>query len=371
MGKHLLLLGGGHAHMTVMRDMQRFVQRGHRVSLVGPDVHHYYSGMGPGMLGGTYAPEEIRFPVAEMVESGGGTFIQDKAASIDPQAGKVSLESGREVEYDVLSCNVGSGVPDAMVRGESQKVIPVKPIANLVEARQRLQAESLRSRLSIAVIGGGAASLEIAGNVWRAARQGGGHMPHIRIYAGRSFLSGKPERVRKLARASLRQRGIEVHESGYVSEIRGGSISLESGVAGAADLIFLAVGVKPPSLFADSNLPVGADGGLLVNSFLHSPAHPEIFGGGDCIYYQDQGLDKVGVYAVRQNPVLAHNLLAALEGGALQRFSPGKSYLLIYNLGNDQGLFWKGRLIFKGRIAFRIKDHIDRKFMRNFSPQRA
>lgn len=369
MGKHLLLLGGGHAHMTVMRDMQRFVDRGHRVSLVGPDAYHYYSGMGPGMLGGTYAPEEIRFPVAEIVESGGGSFIQGKAEAIDPQAGKVRLESGQEVGYDVLSCNVGSGVPDAMVRGESQKVIPVKPIANLLQARQRLQEESRRSRLSIGVIGGGAASLEIAGNVWRAVREAGGYMPHLRIYAGRSFLSGKPERVRNLALASLKKRSIEVHESGYVSEINGGRIILESGASGEADLIFLAVGVKPPGLFAGSNLPVGLDGGLLVNSFLQSPEFPEIFGGGDCIAYQERALDKVGVYAVRQNPVLAHNLLAALEGIGLRRFDPGKSYLLIYNLGNGQGLFWKGKLVFKGRLAFRIKDHIDRKFIRTFSPQ--
>ena len=69
--------------------------------------------------------------------------------------------------------------------------------------------------------------------------------------------------------------------------------------------------------------------------------HPEIFGGGDCIYFQDQPMDKVGVYAVRENPVLLHNLMASLDGDALEAFDPGRDYLLIFNLGDGTGIFRK------------------------------
>jgi NADH dehydrogenase FAD-containing subunit len=93
---------------------------------------------------------------------------------------------------------------------------------------------------------------------------------------------------------------------------------------------------------------------------------PEIFGGGDCIYFQPRPLDKVGVYAVRENPILYHNLLAALEGRALRRFRPGGAYLLIFNLGDDRGIFWKQQVVFDGKVAFWLKDFIDRRFMRQF-----
>ncbi len=136
------------------------------------------------------------------------------------------------------------------------------------------------------------------------------------------------------------------------------------------NVVFVAVGIRPPRLFADSGLPVGPDGGLLVDKYLRCPEHPEIFGGGDCIHYAPQGgpqgLDKVGVYAVRQNPILKHNLMAALEGSEPQPFDPGGGYLLVYNLGDGSGVFWKGGWIFGGRLAFFIKDWIDRKFMRRF-----
>lgn len=64
-------------------------------------------------------------------------------------------------------------------------------------------------------------------------------------------------------------------------------------------------------------------GGLLVNKYLQCTAHPEIFGGGRCIYFKDRPLDKVGVYTVRQNPVLYQNLMASLEETVLQPFDPG------------------------------------------------
>jgi len=41
--------------------------------------------------------------------------------------------------------------------------------------------------------------------------------------------------------------------------------------------------------------------------------HLVLVGGGDCIYFKDRPLDKVGVYAVRENPVLYYNLMASLE----------------------------------------------------------
>jgi NADH dehydrogenase FAD-containing subunit len=103
-----------------------------------------------------------------------------------------------------------------------------------------------------------------------------------------------------------------------------------------------------------------------VNDYLQCTQYPDMFGGGDCIYFQRQPLDKVGVYAVRQNPVLLHNLTAQLEGGELQPFDPGGGYLLIFNMGDGTGILNKAWITFGGRPAFVIKDYIDRKFMRRF-----
>ena len=141
---------------------------------------------------------------------------------------------------------------------------------------------------------------------------------------------------------------------------------METGERHDFDFIFLALGVTPSDIFRASGVPVGDDGGMLVNTYLQSTAYPDMFGGGDCICYQEQPLDKVGVYAVRENPILLHNLMAQLEGTALGPFDPGGDYLLIFNMGDGTGILSKKWLTFGGKLAFKIKDHIDRKFIRTF-----
>jgi len=352
--------------MVTLENLHVFVERGHRVTVIGPSPYHYYSGMGPGMLSRTYSPDDIRFATEHVVNKQGGNFILDKAVSINARERTVQLESGNSIEYDVLSFNAGSYVPWDMVTGDHIDIFTVKPIETLLAAQKRILELVSQKKITVGIVGGGPSSLEIGGNIWRLAKDNGKFQPTIQIFAGTKFMSRFPEKIRKMAYRSLKKRNIDVIEDGYAREISSGQVTLESGKCYPADIIFLAVGVRPSTIFTESGLPTGPDGGLLVNKFLQSVAHPEIFGGGDCIYFQDRPLDKVGVYAVRENPVIYHNLMASLEGEELHAFDPGGSYLLIFNLGNGKGILGKNSLIFDGRLAFMIKDYIDRKFMREF-----
>lgn len=110
MGKHLVLIGGGHAHMTSLVNIDQLTARGHQVTLVSPSPYHYYSGMGPGMLGGFYDPSQARFHVGKMAEERGAEFIQDTAVRIDPHGKSILLKSGQHISYDVASFNIGSDV---------------------------------------------------------------------------------------------------------------------------------------------------------------------------------------------------------------------------------------------------------------------
>lgn len=363
---HLVLIGGGHAHAGVLFDTAKIVAQGHQVTLINPTPQHYYSGMGPGVLGGTYSPKEIRFPVKAMVLARGGTFIEDRMVSVDAAARSVRLVSGNSVDYDVLSFNAGSVIPTPDETPDPGKdVFTVKPIQNLWLGRERIEALLKKGTVRVAVVGGGPAALEVAGNA-RSVRVDG-RSPEVTVFAGKKFLRNLPEKIRSMALANFTRRGIKVLESGYAQKAETGRVILQSGEEHKADVIFLALGVRPPTLFADSGLATGPDGGLAVNRFLQSVDHPEIFGGGDCIHFKDQPLDKVGVYAVRQHPVLVHNLSAQLNGQPLMPFDPGGKYLLIFNLGDGTGIFMKWGLIFGGKAAFWFKDTIDRRFMALFA----
>ena len=366
MGKHLALIGGGHAHMMILDNLKTIVDKGIKVTVIAPSSHHYYSGMGPGMLGGRYSPDDIRFATEDVVTKQGGTFIRDRVVKMDPKAKEIFTEAGETVGYDVACCNAGSYIPMDTVPGQLGNIYPVKPIEKLWDAAQTLKMLFREKRISVSIVGGGPSSAEVAGNVLELAQRTNGFKPEIRIFARSRFMSGFPEPVRSRVFSILKKKGILIHEQAPVKEVGLGSIQLDSGRTYTTDFIFMATGVRPSTIFEDSGLPVGPDKGLLVNRFLQSVAYPEIFGGGDCICFRETPLAKVGVYAVRQNPVLLNNVMAALEQRPLMPFDPGPEYLLIFNLGGGTGVLKKKGLVFGGKPAFMIKDYIDRRFIKQF-----
>jgi len=365
--KRLVFAGGGHAHLTCLKNLHEFVKSGHMVTLISPSPYHYYSGMGPGMLSGIYRPQEVRFNIKKMAEDRGATFKEGKVVRVDPNPHNLFLASGEEIPYDVVSFNTGSDVPiESFTPTAHDNIFPVKPVVNLLKARQTILS-ALREgrRPNFVVVGGGAAGLEITANLWRLIHEAHG-IGRVTNIAGKRLMGGAPERVRDLAMDSFSKRKVEVVEGTYVKTVEREAVLLNDGRSLPADYVFMAVGIEPTSLFKDSGLPAGRDGGLLVNTSLQSVAHPEIFGGGDCISLEGHDLAKVGVYAVRENPILYHNLRVVLEGGRMKSFVPQKTFLLIYNMGNGKGIFWKKNWVWAGRPAFLLKDYIDRSFMKKF-----
>ena len=365
MPKHLVFVGGGHAHMTALANLRGTVRAGHRVTLIGPSPYHYYSGMGPGLLSGIYRPAEARFHVKKMAEDRGATFRAGRVVRVDPVRRCLMLDTGGKVPYDAVSFNTGSEVPSDLLGPAGATVFPVKPIENLLAARKKILETEPGKGLRVAVVGGGPAAVETAANLGHLARETG-RIGRIALASRSDLLEDFPEKARALARGALSRWGVDRFEGIAAESFVDGGVRLENGAVLEADLVFVAIGIRPSPLFRDSGLPTGKDGGLLVNDFLQCVHYPELFGGGDCITRMGSPLARVGVYAVRQNRPLHRNLLAFLEGRPLRRFDPGGDFLLILNLGDRRGLFRRKGIVWEGRLAFRLKDYLDRTFMRKF-----
>jgi len=366
MGKSLVLAGGGHAHMMLLANIGNIIAEGHQVTVIQPSDHHYYSGMGPGMLSTFYSADDIRFNTRFVVERQGATFVKAKVVGLEPEKQTVLTDAGESISYDVLSCNVGSFVPFDKIEGGTDTVFSAKPIERLLEAQRKIVSLCENSSISIAVVGGGPAAIEVAGNAYHLANTTGCKNIKVRLFAGKKLMNGFSDSIQKIVRRTFNRNGIEIDERGYVQSITHGEITLENGTTHKPDITFLATGVKPSKLFSASGIAIGPDGGLLVNNYLQSTDYANIFGGGDCIYYSPEPLAKVGVYAVRENPILLHNVRATLNDQPLITFDPGGSYLLIFNLGQGIGALQKGPFVWGGKLSFKIKDYIDSKFMREF-----
>jgi len=64
--------------------------------------------------------------------------------------------------------------------------------------------------------------------------------------------------------------------------------------------------------------------------------------------------------------VIFHNLQAILKNEPLARNKPQERFLYILNLGSGDGLAAYGRLVWRGRLAWKLKHCIDQSFVKSF-----
>lgn len=364
MRRRVVLAGAGHAHLHTLKHAAEFSRLGVELVVIAPD-DFWYSGLATGVLGGRYAPEEDQVDIRALVRRGGGAypFIRDRVAAIDPRSSSLRLSSGATVSYDVLSLNLGSEVRP--LPGAGPGVFAIKPLSELWSLRQELQAARRAGRnLRIVIAGGGASGCEIAANV-RALLGADGVEITVLASGGRIVPAFSPVAARALGRW-LERRGIKVHCDTTVVRIDGRVALTNRSERYEFDFLINATGLHPPEILLPSGLPLSERGELIVDEFLRSIGDARIFGGGDCVKLRRHELEKIGVYAVREAPVLFHNLLATLTGGPLRAFRPQRHCLLILNLGAGLGLArWRG-FHWLGRAAFWLKDRLDRRFLMRY-----
>jgi NADH dehydrogenase FAD-containing subunit len=369
MVRRAVMLGAGHAHLFTLKRTAEFVGRGFELVLVAPEIF-WYSGLATGVLAGIYPPELDQIDVGALVVKGGGRFIQARATAIDVAAQTVSLDNGSSLPYDVLSCNLGSEVPVDVIPGAATYGYAVKPIRNLWELRQTLEARmgpgAPRQPLRIVIVGGGATGCEIAANIQHLVASHGGQADINVLARGDRLLGQMPRGAAERMVRILERRGVQLILRSPVVRVESHAVTTADGKQVPYDFLVHAMGLKPPAILRATGLPTSADGALLVDPFLRSVADARVFGGGDCVALQGWELAKVGVYAVREAPVLCHNLLASLQGWPLRRFRLQRRFLLILNLGDGTGLLTWGRFSWHSRLAFRLKDRIDRAFLREY-----
>mgnify|MGYP006304448379 CR=1 FL=1 len=116
----------------------------------------------------------------------------------------------------------------------------------------------------------------------------------------------------------------------------------------------------------DPDIPADRVGGIHVDATLRSPADERVFAVGDCARFLPSPLPRIGVFGVRQAPVLLHNLAAAVAGDALAEYHPQRRWLSILDLGDATGLLLYGPFWFMGRPALWLKQRLDRGFVQGF-----
>lgn len=373
----LVLIGGGHTHAIALRMFGMQPLPGVRLTLITEASDTAYSGMLPGHVAGFYSREECHIDLRPLAQFAQAQLYLDQAIGLDLENQRVLCANRPPVAFDLLSIDIGSTPKLPEILAADSQIIPAKPVRGFLAAWDQLLEDIHRNPqqpLSIGIVGGGTGGVELALNVQhhlqqilQAAQQPPENLSIHLFQRTAELLPDHHLRVRRLFHQLLIQRGIQLHFQEDVRQVERQQIRCASGLTIHCDAILWVTEATAPDWLVKAGLAVDEHGFILVNDYLQSLSHPQVFAAGDIATMVNHPRPKAGVFAVRQGKPLFRNLQRSLLGQSLRRFIPQRQYLKLVGTGDESAIASRGMLSWQSPLLWNWKDWIDRRFMQRFS----
>jgi nitrite reductase (NADH) large subunit len=280
----LVLVGNGMAGMRTLEELLKAAPGKYDITVFGDEPHPNYNRiMLSPVLAGEQTLEQIVLNSRDWYAEHGITLHTGKRiVKIDRRKRQVEADDGSRTDYDRLLLATGSKpfmlpVPGADLGG----VIGFRDIAD-VEA---MIDTSLRHRNAV-VIGGGLLGLEAANGLKRRG------MEVSVVHIGDWLLDRQlDEPAARLLQRNLEAKGLNFLLQRQTAElVRGESgrvcaVKFKDGESVPADLVVMAVGIRPNTALAES-AGLLCDRGLRVSDTLQSVTDPRIYAVGECVNHR-------------------------------------------------------------------------------------
>jgi selenide,water dikinase len=323
----------------------------------------------PGWVAGQYRVEDLSIDAVALARRAGAEVVLEAVRRIDAERRRAVTASGRELEYDLASLDVGSGIAGLDLPGAREHALPIRPIqqflASVENVIARARAGSGGPPFRLLVAGAGAGGVELAFCFESRLRAETGRAVGVTLVdRDRGVLPGSPASLaRRISRAAGR-RGIQLELGVELEALENGGARLRGGRRLEADAVIWSPGPAAHPFLRDSGLPVDARGFVRIRPTFQVEGFDRLFAIGDCASLS--GMKKAGVYAVRGGPILDENLRRLPEGRTLALYRPQRDFLSLLNVGDGTAAgVWRG-ISFEGRWVMWLKDRIDRRFMRRY-----
>lgn len=396
--KDLVLVGGGHAHVHTLKMLGMDPIEGVRVTLITRDLETPYSGMLPGYVAGHYAHEECHIDLVKLCGFANIRMIHGEACDINVYEKKVYLKDNRPpVRYDVLSLDIGiSPVPMPQIwgtDGATSSITPVKPIDGFAMRWHNILERILSMAKSgnglgegefhLRIVGGGAGGIELAfalhHRLHKELKEIGAEEARLKLKVsilnrGGKVLDSHNPAVQKIIVQKLKDKGIATYlNTEVVESVSTGTSKFLKSASGDTfpydEVIWCTQGTAQPWLKSVDGLACTEDGFVKVGPTLESISIDDVYACGDVCHLTESPRPKAGVFAVRAGPPLTANLRCRLLGrdeGEQVKWSPQTDFLGIIGTGNEEAVASKGPLGIEGAFVWRLKDRIDRLWMKMY-----
>ena len=366
--KDIVLIGAGHTNLHVVRMWGQSPVPDARLTLISPGSVAAYSGMLPGTLAGLYRPDQMLIDLHSLTQSNNVRLISGVCEEIDVAGRAVKVGGRPAVRFDVASVGIGSVPVHAELVQCHPGFVNIKPMFSFMDRLHAVLRSIASTRVRVAVIGAGAAGVEIAFCLQQHLKNNQRNPDLFLIDANEQILKNYRARTRKLVTAELNNRRIQVLCNRRITKCVGTEMQFLSGGSLYTDVVLWCVGAAAPSLLQKIDLPKSTSGFLLTDDSLQSTSGEPVFAVGDCGELQNHRVPRAGVYAVRQAPVLMENLRRIFAGEPLNTYHPQHDFLSLLSTGDGRAFFQWRSLSGYGRWWWRLKNVIDLKFLKQHQP---
>jgi NADH dehydrogenase len=342
----ILVLGGGfggiHAAMHLEKALR--TNEGVEITLVSRDNFFLFTPMLHEVAASDLDITHIVSPIRTLLRRT-TVFIGD-VESVDLRRRRVVVSHGfdrhsHELEYDHVVFALGSITNFYGLPGLEQRALTMKTLGDAIHLRNRVIATLEEGDtecaaggdglLTFVVAGGGFAGVETAAGVNDFVREAMTFYPRLTperirmvlVHSGPLILPELGDKLGAYAQRKLAARGIEILTSAKVARVTSEGVTLEDGRHIPSRLVVWTAGTSPHPLIHE--LPCGLDRGrIVVDQTLAVPGWPGVWAVGDCAVVPDRRTGKphppTAQHALREAKVVAKNIVAALEGRALNPF---------------------------------------------------
>jgi selenide,water dikinase len=361
----IVLIGGGHAHALVLRNWGMNPLPGARLTVINPNPVAPYTGMLPGAIAGHYRQDEMMVDLVRLARFAGARIILDRATGLDRAAKRITLATGRSVRYDTASIDIGitSDLPD--VPGFDRMAKAAKPLGNYAAAWETF-VQTCPQSPRLVIIGAGVGGVELALASAHRLRSMGKTPQITLVQRGPDPVPGVAAATRRSLMQAMDRYGITLHTGTTATPVSATGVALSDGTHLPSDFTLSVAGANPHDWLKGTGLTLH-EGFITVSPTLQT-CDPALFAVGDCAHLAFAPRPKAGVFAVRQAPILLHNLRVAAAGkGEMRPFRPQRDYLKLASMGDKSAVADKFGLRTGGAWLWWLKDRIDQKFMAKFA----
>lgn len=364
--QRIVLAGAGHAHLEVLRALAKRPMADTRIVLINPSRYVTYSGRVPGWMAGHYDLAQCQIDLSPLARAAGVELLEQPVVGMDADRNCVACPGHPHIEYDWLSLNVGGETDASWFETAEPRLLTVRPLDVFAQRWHSLLTQAGSGNITrVLIVGAGAAGVELALAAQYRLHSLNPRVAVSLITSNQGLLPGHGRLAVRALERELRARKITLVRGPAAGSESG--VVLPSGESLPADRIILATGRRPPIWLNLSRLALDEKGYIEVDAQQRSLSHANVFAVGDNCQRVDQPLAHSGVHAVMGGKVLAHNLRVAVQGGDYRRYRPKRRSLYLLGLGDQRALASWGGLAARGHWAWRWKQRIDERYMKNMN----